>query len=380
MAGPLTGVRVVELAGLGPAPYGVMLLADLGADVVRVDRAPSDPADLGRLMAGCWRGRRSVAVNLKHDAGLQILLDLADGADVLVEGFRPGVAERLGFGPQVCLTRNPRLVYARMTGWGQDGPLSTAAGHDLNFLAVAGLLHGMGRADAPPPPLPGYVGDFGGGGAFLAIGVLAALLDRRRTGLGQVVDASVLDGAASLGSFVYGLTGLGEWTDEREANLSDGGCPFYDTYQTADGGFVAVGALEPRFYVEMLHGVGLDPAEWPQHDRTRWPALRSALTARFATSTRDEWARRFAGRDACVSPVLRLAEAPHHPHNVARGVFEEAAGRWQPAPAPRLSRTPLSAGRPAPRVGEHTAEVLVELGRTADDVARLRSIGTVEEN
>ena len=331
MTGPLTGVRVVELAGLGPAPYGVMLLAALGADV-------------------------------------------------LVEGFRPGVAERLGFGPQVCLARNPRLVYARMTGWGQDGPLSTAAGHDLNFLAVAGLLHGMGRADAPPPPLPGYVGDFGGGGAFLAIGVLAALLDRRRTGLGQVVDASVLDGAASLGSFVYGLAGMGEWTDEREANLSDGGCPFYDTYETADGGYVAVGALEPRFYTEMLHGGGLDPTDWPQHDRTRWPALRSALTARFATSTRDEWAQRFAGRDACVSPVLRLAEAPHHPHNVARGVFEEAAGRWQPAPAPRLSRTPLSGGRPAPRIGEHTAEILTELGRTADDVARLRAIGTVDEN
>ncbi|MGH3441562.1 MAG: CaiB/BaiF CoA transferase family protein [Nitriliruptorales bacterium] len=373
--GPLTGVRIVEVAAIGPAPFGVMLLADLGADVIRVDRA----ARVGKpgqevSMGGLSRARRSVAVDLKHPDGLDVLLRLVDGADVLVEGFRPGVAERLGFGPDACLDRNPRLVYARMTGWGQDGPLADRAGHDIDYAAVAGALHPIGRAGEPPPPPLNLVADFGGGGAYLALGVLAALFERERSGHGQVVDAAMVDGVASLTAFFHGLLAIGAWKPERATNLLDGAAPFYDTYAAADGGFVAVGCLEPEFYAEFLDRLDLDPEEWPQFDTARWPEQKRRLAEIFATRTRDEWAEVFAGSDACVAPVLSLTEAPDHPHLAARKTFVEVGGARQPAPAPRFSRTPGQAGDPAPEVGEHTDEIVRELGL---DVAALRTSGAV---
>ena len=338
--GPLDGVRVIEIASLAPAPFGCMILADLGADVVRVERAercgPGAAAPVDPLV----RGRRSVGINLKDPAGVALLLRLADAADVLVEGFRPGVAERLGFGPQACAARNPRLVYARMTGWGQDGPLAPTAGHDIDYIAISGALsRSAGPASAPVPPV-NLLGDFGGGGMLLALGVLAALLERERSGLGQVVDAAMVDGSALLTAFVYGLRAAGAWQDERGVNLLDTGAPFYDTYRTADGGYVAVGALEPKFYAALLAGLGLSGADLPgQHDRAGWPVLRARFAEVFASRTRDEWAEVFAGSDGCVAPVLSPAEAPGHPHNAARGAFADVGGVVQPAPAPRFGRS-----------------------------------------
>ncbi len=370
--GPLHGVRVVELESLAPAPFGCMILADLGAEVIRVDRpaAPGHPVvQPGDLLA---RGRRSIRLDLKEPDGVAVLLRLADRADVLVEAFRPGVAERLGFGPEACLDRNPRLVYARMTGWGQDGPLAPAAGHDIDFIAVAGTLDPIGRAGERPVPPLNLVGDFGGGGMLLAVGVLAALLERERSGRGQVVDAAMVDGAALLATFIHGLRAAGGWQDERGSNLLDGGAPFYDTYQTADGKFVAVGALEPKFYAELLGRLGLDPAGLPgQYDRDGWPALRAALSARFAERTRDEWTAAFDGSDACVAPVLSMAEAPGHPHNAARGTFTEVAGVTQPAPAPRFSRTPAGHPAPPPAPGDDTSAILAELGYSPAEITAL---------
>ncbi|HEY7271735.1 MAG TPA: CaiB/BaiF CoA-transferase family protein [Actinoplanes sp.] len=347
--GPLAGVRVVELAGLAPGPFGCMVLADLGADVVRVDR-PASPSLDGPIQ----RGRRVTVLDLKSPDGVAGLLRLVDHADVLVEGYRPGVAERLGFGPPVCLGRNPRLVYARMTGWGQDGPLAHRAGHDIDYLAVSGALEPLGRAgDRPHAPI-NLLGDFGGGGMLLAVGVLAALLERERSGAGQVVDAAMVDGSALLTAFLHGMLAAGAWTEPRGQNLLDGGAPFYDTYRTADGGFLAVGALEPRFYAALLTGLGLDRAvDLPdQYDRAGWPVLRRRFAERFAQRTRAEWTAVFAGVDACVAPVLGPAEAHRHPHNAARDTFVEVGGIRQPAPAPRFSRTPaatpLPAGDPLP--------------------------------
>lgn len=378
MAGALEGVRIVELAGVGPAPHGVMLLADLGAEVVRVDRPAAargeDPTAAAGI--GLARNRRSIAVDLKDPDGVAIVLDLIAGADVVVEGFRPGVAERLGLGPEVLTARDPRLVVARVTGFGQDGPLAPRAGHDLDYLALSGMLHAIGPADRPPPPPGALIADFGGGGTFLAIGVLAALLERERSGFGQVLDVAMVDGVASLSAFTRGLLSIGAWSTERGANLLDGGAPFYACYACADGGHVAVAALEPGFYTLLLEGLGLEVAGWPQWDRERWPELAAELARRFATAPRDVWAERFAEVDACVVPVLDLAEAPTHPHHVARGTYLEGPGA-PPAPAPRLSRTPGAVRRPAPRPGEHTDEVLAELGRAADDVARLRERGVV---
>jgi alpha-methylacyl-CoA racemase len=376
--GPLNGIRVVEVASLAPAPFGCMILADLGADVVRVDRAdqcrpgaaaPADPLS---------RGRRSAGIDLKDPAGIELLLRLADSADVLVEGFRPGVAERLGFGPEVCAARNPRLVYGRMTGWGQDGPLAPAAGHDINYIAVSGALHPIGRAGERPVPPLNLVGDFGGGGMLLALGVLAALLERERSGLGQVVDAAMVDGSALLTSFLYGLRATGAWQDARGVNLLDGGAPFYDTYQTADGGYVAVGALEPKFYDELLSGLGLSGAGLPpQYDRSGWPALRERFAEVFGSRTRDEWAAVFAGTDGCVAPVLSPGEAPRHPHNVARGTFAEIGGLVQPAPAPRFGRTDTGSPSPPRHPGADTDAVLAGLGCTPQEIAALRAAGTV---
>jgi alpha-methylacyl-CoA racemase len=379
VSGPLTGIRVVELAAIGPVPYGVMLLADLGAEVVRVDRAAAAQGQLGMeaTMVGLSRNRRSIGVDLKTDAGREVVLRLLADADVLVEGFRPGVAERLGLGPEVVRGANPRLVYARMTGWGQQGPLAERAGHDIDYAAIAGALHTVGRADEPPPPPVNYLADFGGGGTFLAIGVLAALLERARSGEGQVIDVAMVDGAASQTAFLHGLLAMGAWSTERGSNLLDGGAPYYDTYRCADGRFLAVGALEPQFFAELCATVDLDPTELPQHDRDAWPAQRERLAALFATKPRDEWAAIFAGTDACVAPVLDLAEAPDHPHNVARGAFVDVGGTPQPAPAPRFSRTPGAVHRDPPRPGEHTDEVLGELGLDAEAVAALRADGAV---
>jgi alpha-methylacyl-CoA racemase len=335
--GPLHGIRVVEFAGIGPAPFACLLLAELGADVVRVDRpAASAPAGLPHDVL--TRSRPAVAVDLKSTVGHGLARALADRADVLVEGLRPGVMERLRLGPEDCLATNPRLVYGRMTGWGQDGPLAERAGHDITYAALSGALHACGTADKPIPPV-NVLADFGGGSLYLVAGVLAALVCRASTGHGQVVDAAMVDGSASLLTMVHGLLGDGYWTDRRQANLLDGGAPFYDTYRCADGRWVAVGALEPQFYAELLDRLGVTH-DAPQHDVRAWPRLREALTAAFAARPRDEWAEHFAGTDACVAPVLSLAEAPHHPHLRARGTFTEVDGVPQPRVAPRFSVTP----------------------------------------
>ncbi|MDX1658203.1 MAG: CaiB/BaiF CoA-transferase family protein [Nitriliruptorales bacterium] len=379
MSGPLTGVRVLEIAAIGPAPLGVMLLADLGADVIRVDRVTAVHGQPGAeaSMVGLSRNRRSIGIDLKSPDGLSVLLRLVEGADVLVEGFRPGVAERLGFGPDVCAEVNPRLVFARMTGWGQDGPLADRAGHDIDYAGVAGALYPIGRAGEPPPPPLNLLSDFGGGGTYLAIGVLAALLERERSGQGQVVDAAMVDGTASLTAFFHGLLELGGWSTERQSNLLDGAAPFYDTYATADGGFIAVGALEPQFYAELLDRLELDPDEWPQHDRDRWPEQKEQLAKIFAGRTRDEWIEVFAGSDACVAPVLALDEAPHHPHNQARGTFVETDAGHAPAPAPRFSRTPGAVRSAPPEYGAHTDDVLAEAGYESSEVEQLRDAGAV---
>ena len=376
--GPLDGIRVVEIASLAPAPFGCMILSDLGADVLRVDRAEICGTSARVPLDPLGRGRRSVGINLKDPAGVELLLRLAASADVLVEGFRPGVAERLGFGPQVCAERNPRLVYGRMTGWGQDGPLAPTAGHDIDYIAISGALSLVGRAGQSPVPPVNLLADFGGGGMLLALGVLAALLERERSGLGQVIDAAMVDGSALLTSFVYGLRALGAWQDARGVNLLDGGAPFYDTYQTADGGYVAVGALEAKFYAELLAGLGLSAADLPpQHDRAGWPVLRARFTEVFLTRTRDEWAEVFASSDGCVAPVLSPAEAPGHPHNASRGTFADVGGLVQPAPAPRFGRSPAGVPPPPPRPGADTDAVLAELGCTTADIAALRASGTV---
>ncbi len=372
----MLGIRIVELAGVGPAPFAAMLLADLGADVVRIDRAAfaaggPDPAGVPQGVLG--RGRRSVGLDLKQPEGVELLLALAERADGLIESYRPGVAERLGFGPEVCLGRNPRLVYGRLSGWGQDGPLAQAAGHDLNYLALSGLLGHLGPAGQPPTvPFP-LIGDFAGGAMFLALGLVSALLGAARTGHGQVVDASVVEGAAALGAVFHGLRAAGLWSDERGTNFSDGGAHFYRIYQCADGGYVTVAAYEPEFYAELLRLTGLaDEPDLPdQHDRSRWPEMGRRLASVFRTRTRAQWCAVLEGTDACFAPVLTMADAPAHPHNRHRGTFTVAHGVTQPAPTPRLSATPAAVQGPPPAPGEHTDQVLAEwLGLSP---ARLRA-------
>lgn len=364
-AGPLAGVRVVELGGIGPAQLGALLLSDLGADVVLVDRPPSGPqtiaADDPRAEL-LNRGRRSIALDLKNAEDRDVAWRLIEGADVLIDPYRPGVAERLGVGPDVALERNPRLVYARMTGWGQDGPLASAAGHDINYIALAGALEPMGRADQPPQVPLNLIGDFGGGGMMLAFGICAALYERAQSGRGQVIDAAMVDGVAALLNGIFHLRSVGGWTEGRGKNWAQGAAPWYRAYTCADGGFVTVGPLEPKFYRLLLEALDLDPADWPQWDTSVWPALIDTLTAKFAARTRDEWGALLEGTDACFAPALSLAEAPAHPHHVARGTFTEVGGRVQPAPAPRFGRTPGRIQREPPRPGEHSDEIRAELG------------------
>ncbi|MFE7313256.1 CaiB/BaiF CoA transferase family protein [Streptomyces sp. NPDC057555] len=356
--GPLSGVRVVELAGIGPGPFAAMLLADLGADVVRVDRPGGAGLGIDPASDLTNRNKRSVLVDLKQPAGVAQVLDLVERADVLIEGYRPGVAERLGVGPEPCLARNPRLVYGRMTGWGQQGPLAGTAGHDIGYIAITGALGMIGPPDGPPAVPANLLGDYAGGSLYLVIGVLAALQHARTEGgSGQVVDAAIVDGTAHLTAMIHGMLAAGGWQDRRGANLLDGGAPFYGTYETADGRHMAVGALEQRFYAEFIRLLGIEDEVPGRDDLAAWGELRTAIAARFRTRTRDEWTAVFQESDACVAPVLSLREAPGHPHLAARGTFTEHAGLTQPAPAPRFSATPGTVRRPPARPGADTGEV-----------------------
>ncbi|MEV0854452.1 CaiB/BaiF CoA transferase family protein [Nocardia fluminea] len=361
MTGPLTGLRIIELAGIGPGPHAAMILADLGADVVRVER-PGGTLDVtGGRPDHLLRGRRSVIADLKTAEGRAFLRQLVAVADVLIEGFRPGVAERLGIGPKDFEDLNPRLVYGRMTGWGQDGPMVERAGHDINYIALTGALHTIGRVGESPVPPLNLVGDFGGGSLFLVVGVLAALWERERSGCGQVVDAAMIDGSSVLLQMIWAMYGQGSWSGERGVNLLDGGAPFYDTYRCRDDRFVAVGAIEPQFYRALLSGLELDPGELPaQNDRSGWGLLRERFTEVFRTRSRDEWAELFSGTDACVTPVLGLDEAGDHPQLAARGTLIDIDGVRQAAPAPRFSRTPAGAPTPPPVPGADTEAVLAD--------------------
>ncbi|MFD9222575.1 CaiB/BaiF CoA transferase family protein [Streptomyces sp. NPDC060064] len=359
--GPLAGVRVVELAGIGPGPFAAMVLADLGADVVRVDRPGGAGLNIDPAYDLTNRNKRSVLIDLKAEGGPGQVLDLVERADILIEGYRPGVAERLGVGPQECLARNPQLVYGRMTGWGQEGPLAQRAGHDIAYIAITGTLGMIGKAGEPPAVPANLVGDYAGGSLYLVIGVLAALQHARTEGgAGQIVDAAIVDGAAHLATMIHGMMAAGGWQDRRGANLLDGGCPFYGNYETADGEYMAVGALEQQFYNEFIELLGIKDEVPARKDFARWGELRGAVAARFRTKTRDEWTAVFEGSDACVAPVLSLGEAPSHPHLAARGTFVEHSGLTQPAPAPRFSATPGAVVRPPAQPGADTAEVALD--------------------
>jgi alpha-methylacyl-CoA racemase len=381
--GVLSGYRVIELAGIGPGPMCAMLLSDMGADVLRIDRAAE--AGLGIAMDPKYgllnRGRRSVAFDLKRPEAIQAVLRLVEKADALIEGFRPGVTERLGLGPDDCLKRNPRLIYGRMTGWGQEGPLAHAAGHDINYIALSGALHSIGRrGEAPVPPL-NLVGDFGGGALYLALGVVAGLLEAQKSGQGQVVDAAMVDGAASLMTAIYGLHASGIWNNNRGDNILDSGAHYYDVYETSDGNYVAIGSIEAKFYAELLRLSGLQGQTLPhQQDRNSWPAMKERLRALFRTKTRDEWCKIMEGSDVCFAPVLSMDEAPRHPHMKHRGTFVEDGGVTQPGPAPRFSRTPSKIQRPPARPGEHTEEALRDWGFANSDLETLRKCGAIAKS
>jgi len=375
MTGPLRGIRVIELDAIGPVPFCGMLLADMGAEVIRIDRARSG-SRIGRLARVCGRGKRSIAIDLKDEEGRGLLLRLAATADVLIEGLRPGVAERLGIGPEQVAAVNPRLVYGRMTGWGQDGPMAPMAGHDINYIGLIGALHAIGD-ESPVPPL-NLVGDYGGGALYLALGVMAALLERATSGIGQVIDAAMVDGAASLMTPTYQLAAMGLWTDARNSNLLDGRAPFYRAYETADGGYMAVGAIEPQFYAELLELLGLDAEQLPsQMDRSGWSETQEKIAAAFFSEPRRHWESVFAGSDACTTPILSLEEAPAHDHNQARQVFSAGTDGSDPAPAPRFSRSSGETATAAPRPGADTAALLGELGVDSAGCARLAAAGVV---
>jgi alpha-methylacyl-CoA racemase len=379
--GPLAGFRIVEMAGIGPAPFAAMLFADMGAEVIRVDRR--ETTDLGipgrePKFDVLHRGRRSIAVDVKADAGREVVKRLVAKADAVIEGFRPGVMERLGLGPDVLMQINPKLVFGRMTGFGQEGPLSQAAGHDINYIALAGVLHGIGRkGEAPVPPL-NLVGDFGGGGMFLAFGVVCALLEAQKSGKGQIVDAAMVDGSATLMALMYGMFSQGGWKDERGVNVLDTGAPWYNTYETKDGKWLAVGAIEQRFYAEFIERLCLKMNDLPkQHDRKGWPDLHRVFTEKIKSKTRDEWEKIFAGSDACVAPILSLGEVADHPHNAARSTFARREGVLQPAPAPRFSRTVPQMGAPPRQLGADTDTVLADYGFGAGEIDALKASGTI---
>jgi len=375
--GPLQGVKVIEVGGIGPGPFCGMMLSDMGAEIVRVERKGqfmlTDPKfDL------LTRNRRSIEVDLRKEEGVAAVLKLVEQADALQEGFRPGVMERLGLGPDVCLKRNPRLVYGRMTGWGQEGPLAKAAGHDINYIALTGALHAIGRKGETPVPPLNLVGDFGGGGMMLAFGMVCALFESQKSGKGQVVDAAMVDGSAALMAMMYGLRASGLWTDDRGMNLIDGGAHFYDTYETADGKYISVGSIEPQFYALLLEHTGIDDPDFKnQHDLTKWPAFKERLTEIFKAKTRDQWCEIMEGTDVCFAPVLSLDEAKDHPHNRTRNTFIEVEGVLQPAPAPRFSRTAPETPNPPPKVGENTDAVLADFGFGTDDIEALKAAGAI---
>jgi alpha-methylacyl-CoA racemase len=378
--GPLEGVKILEIAGIGPGPFAGMMLSDMGAEVVRIDRADrvrgGDPENPPKDILA--RGRRSVAVDLKNPQGVEVVLAMVEKADVLIEGFRPGVMERLGLGPEICLARNPGIVFGRMTGWGQEGPLAHAAGHDINYIALTGALHAIGRRDQAPVPPLNLVGDFGGGGMLLAYGVVCALLEKARSGQGQVVDAAMVDGASSLMGMIYAMKSMGVWRDERGTNMLDTGSHFYDVYETRDAKYVSIGSIEPQFYALLLQQLGLEGEELPpQMDREQWAALKVRVAEIFKTRTRDEWSAIMEGTDVCYAPVLDLDEAPEHTHLKQRKTFVEAAGVIQPAPAPRFSRTAPELVRPPSFEGQHTDEVLADFGFDAERVAALRDAKAV---
>ena len=376
--GPLQGVKVVEIASIGPGPFAAMMLADMGADVIRLERGGAAGGGLG---AGSWnvmhRGRPSVGVDLKSDEGRELVLRLCESADALVEGFRPGVMERLGLGPDEAMGRNPRLVYGRMTGYGQDGPMANVAGHDMNYISIAGALGAMARKGERPLFPMNLVGDFGGGGMMLAFGVVCGVLEAKSSGEGQVVDAAMVEGSAVLTTLIHALRNAGMWTDEAGTNLLDSGAHFYEVYEASDGGHIAVGAIEPQFYAELMRILELDAEEFPQMDRSRWPEFKDRLAEVFMTRTRDEWAELFESAEACTTAVYGLADAPSHPHNVARGTFVELEGVVQPAPAPRFSRTAPEIRMPAPDPGANTDEALAAWGVAEAEIAELRESGAV---
>lgn len=373
--GPLTGVKILEIASIGPGPFAAMMLSDMGAEVLRIDRiiqerdSDLDEADKDILN----RGRKSVSIDLKNPVGVEVVLRLAERSDAIIEGFRPGVMERLGLGPEVCFKRNPRLVYGRVTGWGQEGPLALTAGHDINYIALAGVLDSIGRVEQPPVPPLNLLGDFGGGGMFLAFGVVCALVERITSGCGQVVDAAMVDGAAILMTMIHGLRAMGNWNLERGTNLLDTGAPFYETYECRDGKYISVGSIEPQFYNLLIKLTGMEGEKLPdQMDRVAWPALKDRMAKVFKSKTREEWCEVMEGTDVCFAPVLSMAEAPEHSHLKHRGTFIEVADITQPAPAPRFSRTAPEVSRPPSRPGQHTDEALGDWGFTGEEIVELR--------
>ena len=380
MSGPLTGTTIIELAGIGPGPFAGMLLSDMGAQVIRIDRAQSvrggDPNEPPKDVLA--RGRRSLGVDLKSPEGVEVVLRLVEKADALFEGFRPGVTERLGIGPDTCLARNPKLVYGRMTGWGQEGPYAQAAGHDINYIALAGALEPIGRRGGPPLPPLNLVGDFGGGGMFLAFGIACALFEAQRSGKGQVVDAAMVDGAASLMSMFHSFTASGGWLPERGSNLLDTGAHFYDVYECSDGKYVSIGSIEPQFYAELRRLAGLADDDWSkQMDRSMWPDLKTKIAAVFREKSRDEWCALMEHTDVCFAPVLSIAEAPKHPHNVYRNTFTKVGGVVQPSPAPRFSRTEPAIQGPPAHPGQHSASVLADFGFADSEISKLTGSGAV---
>lgn len=380
--GPLAGIKLVELGGVGPAPFCCMLLADMGAEIIRIDRiVPSDSGvQLEKRFNLLHRGRKSIAMDLKRPEAVEAVKRLIGQSDALIEGFRPGVAERLGLGPSECAILNPRLVYGRMTGYGQDGPLANAPGHDINYIALSGVLHSIGEAGRAPVPPLNLVGDLGGGSLYLALGVVAAILEARASGRGQTVDAAMTEGSASLMALMYGLRAAGQFKDRRQSNRLDGGAPWYSVYETRDGGYVALGSNEPRFYANTLELLGLTEANLTgQHDESGWPEMREQFATAFKTRTRDEWCALAEGREVCLTPVLSLAEAPNHRHNVARGAFVEMDGVIQPAPAPRFSRTVAQIPRGAADVGEHSREALKAWGFSDHEIELLVAVGAVAQ-